>query len=314
MKEQRLATRAGYGEALCKLGKEHKNLVVLDADLGHATGSLKFQQCYPNRYIEAGIAEQNLIGMAVGLSKVGYVPFASSFAVFAAGRGFEIIRNAVAYAKANVKIVGSHSGITPAGDGGTHQCIEDIALMRSLPGMVVLSPCDYNQVQLLTKAAYEYQGPVYMRTSREPMPLITTLDDSVEIGKAQLLREGGDLCIISTGIMTPLSIEASRILAGKNIQASILNIHTIKPLDIASISEIVPKCHGRFLVCEEANRCGGLGEAIVYGLSGKIPFKMRHVCIEDRFGQSGLTKELLEEYGITSENIVKTAIELINGL
>lgn len=308
----RLATRAGYGAALVKMGKEHEDLIVLDADLGHATGTLKFRDTYPDRYIEAGIAEQDLIGLAVGLSKTGYVPFASSFAVFAAGRGFEIIRNAVAYSRSNVKIVASHSGITPAGDGGTHQCIEDIALMRSLPNMTVLSPCDYNQVQLLAEAAYEFEGPVYMRTSREPMPLVTSLEDAVTIGKAQKLRGGSDVCIVSTGIMTPLAMEAAKALSAQGIEATVLNIHTIKPLDTETIREEVAACHDRVLVCEEANRCGGLGEAIAYDLLGRFPARMGHVCVNDRFGQSGLTAELLGEYGITSENIAAQARALVS--
>lgn len=307
---ERKATRQGYGDGLVALGKKYENVLVLDADLGHATGSLAFRKAFPERYLEAGIAEQNLIGMAVGLSKTGFVPFASSFAMFSAGRAFEIIRNAAAYSKANVKIAGSHSGITPAGDGGTHQCIEDIAAMRSIPNMMILSPCDYEQAKLLVEAAYHYQGPVYLRTSREPMPIVTDPSDTITLGKAQLLRPGQDLCIVSTGIMTPLAVEAAQQLAEEGIQAAILNIHTIKPLDTKTICQQVAACGGRVLVCEEANRLGGLGEAVAYALLGQGPVQFAHVAVDDRFGQSGLSGELLEEYGITSEHIAAKARSL----
>ncbi len=305
------ATRQGYGDALAEMGAKYADMIVLDADLGHATGSLTFRKAFPDRYIEAGIAEQNLIGMAVGLSKTGFVPFASSFAMFSAGRAFEIVRNAAAYSSANVKIVGSHSGITPAGDGGTHQCIEDIAVMRAIPNMTVLCPCDYNQAKVLTEAAYHIKGPVYMRTSREPMPSVTTPDDKVEIGKAQKLRDGGDLCIVSTGVMTPLAMEAAEKLSAEGVEATILNIHTIKPLDTDTVVNAVSACNGRLLVCEEANRLGGLGEAIAYALVGRSGVKMAHVAVDDRFGQSGLSGELLAEYGITSENIAARAKSLL---
>lgn len=300
---EKKATRQGYSDGLVELGKKYNNVIVLDADLGHATGTATFQKAFPGRYIEAGIAEQNMIGMAVGLSKTGYVPFATSFAMFTAGRAFEIIRNAVAYSNANVKIVGSHCGITPAGDGGTHQCIEDIAAMRAIPNMTVLSPCDYNQVKLLVEAAYLHNGPVYMRTSREPMPIVTRETDTIEIGKAQKLRDGNDVCVVSTGIMTPLAVEAAQLLAEEGIQVAILNIHTIKPLDTDAICRETMACGGKVLVCEEANCMGGIGEAIAYGLMGKDEIRMGHVAVDDRFGQSGLTVELLDEYGITVENI-----------
>ncbi len=300
---EKKATRYGYNEGLIELAKDHEDLIVLDADLGHATGSLAFRQAYPERYIETGIAEQNLIGMAAGLARVGYVPFANSFAVFSAGRAFEIIRNSVCYSNINVKIVGSHSGITPAGDGGTHQCIEDIAAMRSLPNMTVLSPCDFNQAKLMAKLMYEHQGPCYMRTSREPMPIVTSPDDKIEIGKAQILKKGTDVCIVATGVMTALAVSAVEELAAEGISAELVNIHTIKPLDMETIKASAEKCGGRLLVCEEANCMGGLGEAICYGLVGVGGIKFDHIAVMDRFGQSGLSAELLEEYGITSENI-----------
>ena len=304
------ATRHGYNEGLVELAKEHEDIICLDADLGHATGSLVFRKAFPDRYIETGIAEQDLIGMAAGLARTGFVPFANSFAVFTAGRAFEIIRNAVCYSNVNVKIVGSHSGITPAGDGGTHQCIEDIAAMRSLPNMTVLSPCDFNQAKLMAKVMYEHYGPCYMRTSREPMPIITSLDDKIELGKAQILKEGKDVCIVATGVMTCLAKEAVERLAEEGIDAELVNIHTIKPLDMDTIKKETLKCHGRVLVCEEANMYGGLGEAVSYGLVGTDGIKFDHIAVMDRFGQSGLSGELLEEYGITAENIMNHAREL----
>lgn len=297
------ATRHGYNEGLVELAKEHEDIICLDADLGHATGSLVFRNAFPDRYIETGIAEQDLIGMAAGLARTGFVPFANSFAVFTAGRAFEIIRNAVCYSNVNVKIVGSHCGITPAGDGGTHQCIEDIAAMRSLPNMTVLSPCDFNQAKLMAKVMYEHKGPCYMRTSREPMPIITSLEDKIELGKAQVLKEGKDVCIVATGVMTCLAKEAVDSLAEEGVDAALVNIHTIKPLDMDTIREYTKKCGGRVLVCEEANMYGGLGEAVAYGLVGTDGVKFDHVAVMDKFGQSGLSGELLEEYGITSANI-----------
>ena len=304
---EKKATRQGYGDGLVELGKKYENVIVLDADLGHATGTLAFRKAFPERYIEAGIAEQDLVGLAVGISKTGFVPFASSFAMFSAGRAFEIVRNAAAYSKANVKITGTHSGITPAGDGGTHQCIEDIAAMRSIPNMTVLCPCDYEQAKKAVEAAYHIDGPVYIRISREPTAIVTSPDDPLEVGKAQKLRDGKDLCIVSTGIMTPLSVEAAEVLAAEGIQATILNIHTIKPLDTDTICAETFRCGGRVLVCEEANRMGGIGEAAAYALLGKGEAHMAHVAVDDRFGQSGLTAELLAEYGITVDNIVAQA-------
>ena len=297
------ATRHGYSEGLAELAKDHKDIVCLDADLGNATGSQAFFKAIPERYIEAGIAEQNMIGMAVGLAKTGFVPFANSFAVFAAGRAFEIIRNQVCYSNINVKIVGSHSGVTPAADGGSHQCIEDIALMRSLPNMTVLSPCDFNQAKLMAKLMYEHVGPCYMRTSREAMPIVTSLDDEIELGKAQVLREGRDVCIVATGVMTALAVAAVDELKEEGINAMLINIHTIKPLDIETITDGLAKCGGKILVCEEANMYGGLGEAVTYGLVGTDGVKFDHIAIMDRFGQSGNSAEVLGEYGITTANI-----------
>lgn len=307
---EKLAIRQGYGDGLLELAAQHEDVIVLDADLAHATGTLKFKNTYPERFFEAGIAEQNLIGMAAGLAHTGFVPFATSFAMFAAGRACEVIRNAVAYSNANVKIVGSHSGITPAGDGGTHQCIEDIAWMRAIPGMTVLCPCDYRQAKLLVKKAYEWKGPVYLRTSREPMPLITPETDDITIGKAQVLREGGDLCIISTGIMTCYAMEAAETLAAEGVQAAVLNIHTIKPLDAETILRYAQRC-GRVLTMEEHNICGGLSEAVALCLLGKVSVRFDSVAVMDRFGQSGVTAELFAEYGLDMASILQKAKQLL---
>ena len=304
------ATRFGFYEGLVELAKEHSNIYALDADLAKTTGSVAFQKAFPERYIDVGIAEQNMVGISAGLSKVGIVPFCSSMAVFAVGRAFEIIRNGVAYSRLNVKIVGSHGGITAAGDGGSHQCVEDVGVMRSLPNMVVLQPCDSNQARLIARMAYEHNGPVYIRTSREPMENITSQTDSIELGKIQTLVEGKDLCIVASGMMTCLAKQALDILKDNGVSASLVNVHTIKPFDTDGIVSAVKKCGGKVLVCEESNMVCGLTEAVAGSLVEENGIKISHVAIEDRFGQSGATAELLEAYGITKENIAKKAMEL----
>lgn len=304
------ATRFGFYEGLVELAKEHQDIYALDADLAKTTGSVAFQKAIPERYIDVGIAEQNMVGISAGLSKVGIVPFCASMAVFATGRAFEIIRNGVAYSHLNVKIVGSHGGITAAGDGGSHQCVEDIGVMRSLPNMVVLQPCDGNQARLIAKMAYETRGPVYIRTSREPMENITSLDDKIELGKVQSLAEGKDLCIVASGMMTCLANQALEILKAQGVNASLINIHTIKPFDKEGIIREVRKCGGKVLVCEESNMVCGITEAVASSLVEEDGIKMSYVAIEDRFGQSGATAELLEAYGITKENIAAKAMEL----
>lgn len=304
------ATRFGFYEGLVELAKEHSNIYALDADLAKTTGSVAFQKAFPERYIDVGIAEQNMVGISAGLSKVGIVPFCSSMAVFAVGRAFEIIRNGVAYSRLNVKIVGSHGGITAAGDGGSHQCVEDVGVMRSLPNMIVLQPCDSNQARLIARKAYEHNGPVYIRTSREPMENITSQTDSIELGKIQTLVEGKDLCIVASGMMTCLAKQALDILKENGVGASLVNVHTIKPFDTDGIVSAVKKCGGKVLVCEESNVVCGLTEAVASSLVEENGIKISHVAIEDRFGQSGATAELLEAYGITKENIAKKAMEL----
>lgn len=304
------ATRFGFYEGLVELAKEHSNIYALDADLAKTTGSVAFQKAFPERYIDVGISEQNMVGISAGLSKVGIVPFCSSMAVFAVGRAFEIIRNGVAYSRLNVKIVGSHGGITAAGDGGSHQCVEDVGVMRSLPNMVVLQPCDSNQARLIAKMAYEHDGPVYIRTSREPVENITSQADSIEFGKIQTLAQGKDLCIVASGMMTCLAKQALDILKANGVSASLVNVHTIKPFDKEGIVSAVRKCGGKVLVCEESNMVCGLTEAVAGSLVEEDGIKISHVAIEDRFGQSGATAELLEAYGITKENIADKAMEL----
>ena len=290
---EKLASRFGFYQGLIEVAATHPDVVVVDADLAKTTGSYAFEKAYPDRFIDVGIAEQNMIGFSAGLARSGLVPFCGSMAVFSAGRGFELIRNAVAYSSINVKIIGSHGGITAAGDGGSHQCIEDIAIMRALPNMVVLSPCDSEQARKLAHLMYGYKGPMYLRTSREPVEAVTTQYDEILIGKAQKLRSGKDVCIIATGMMTPLAVQAAKELAAEGVESTLLNI-----------------CQGRVLVCEEANDMGGLTDAVARVLVGK-PVQFDFVSVHDRFGQSGATEELLHAYGITSDHIAEKAKALV---
>lgn len=310
---EKKASRFGFYQGLVKVAEEHPEVLALDADLAKTTGSDAFRKVFPERYIDCGIAEQNMIGIAAGLARVGYVPYCSSMAVFSAGRAFEIIRNGVAYSSINVKIVGSHGGITAAGDGGTHQAIEDIAIMRSLPNMVVLSPCDSEQAEKLARLMYEHKGPAYIRTSREPVESVTGPEDEIVLGKAQKLRDGKDVCIIATGMMTVLASKACEALSSEGIEASLVNIHTIKPLDAEGILKEVRASGKKVVVCEEANVIGGLTEAVARVLVEEDGVKFRAVGVEDIFGQSGATAELLNAYGITSENIAAKAAELVKG-
>lgn len=308
--QEKKATRQGYGDGLVELMREKEDVIVLDADLAHATGTLAVKKAFPDRFVDVGISEQNMVGMAVGLSQTGYVPYASSFAMFIAGRAGEIIRNCAAYSNANAKFTGSHSGITPAGDGGTHQCIEDLGIMRAIPNMTILSPCDYNQAKTLVRLAYDVQGPVYIRTSREPVPVLTEETQELDIGKAQLLRDGTDMCIISTGFPVSLAMEAAEALAEKDISVAVLNMHTIKPLDNDAILHYANTCKN-ILVIEEHNVNAGLSDAVASVLVGKDGIAFDRIGIEDRFGQSGLTEEILTEYGFTVTNFVNRALSLI---
>ena len=306
-----LATRAGYGQGLLDIGALYDDVVVLEGDLGAATGTAAFGKAYPDRYVEAGIAEQNEVGMASGLAATGWVPFVTSFAIFTAGRACEIVRNAVAYNKMNVKLVGSHCGITPALDGGSHMCIEDIAWMKAIPGMVVLNPCDYNQTRLMVKKMYEYDGYAYMRTSREPVVCVTSMEDDIEIGKAQVLREGKDLTIAATGIMTTYACEVAEKLAEEGIECTVLNYHTIKPFDEETLLKYVGQTNN-LLTVEEHNIIGGFGESCKSALFGKVgAIDYDYVAVDDKFGETGVRASLFPIYGLDNETIYRKAKALV---
>lgn len=298
----KIATRESYGNTLVELGQENENLVVLDADLAAATKTGMFMKAFPDRHINCGIAECNMVGVAAGLAATGKVPFASSFAMFAAGRAFEQVRNSVGYPKLNVKIGATHAGISVGEDGATHQCNEDIALMRTIPGMVVINPADDVEARAAVKAAYEHYGPVYLRFGRLPVPIINGEDYKFELGKGVVLREGKDLTIIATGLPVAESLEAAERLAAEGIDAKVINIHTIKPLDeelvIAAAKET-----GKVVTVEEHSVIGGLGSAVCDVLSEKAPTKVMKIGINDVFGESGPALELVKKYGLDSDSI-----------
>ena len=301
---KKIATREGYGTALVELGREHDNIVVLDADLAGATKTGTFKKVFPDRHLNFGIAEGNMMSAAAGLAATGMVPFASSFAMFATGRAFEQIRNSIAYPHLNVKICASHGGISVGEDGASHQCCEDYALMRSLPGMVVMSPADNVEAIAMVKAAYDYVGPVYIRTGRSAVPVFHAEDFKFEIGKGEVVREGGDIAIIANGLMVYEAMKAGEALAEQGINAMIVNMATIKPLDKALVLEAARKC-GKVITCEEHSVIGGLGEAVCALLSEKLPTPVRRIGMNDEFGRSGPAAELLQHYGLCAENIVK---------
>lgn len=302
---KKIATRDSYGNALVELGKEHENLLVLDADLAAATKTAVFKKEFPERHIDCGIAECNMIGVAAGLAATGKVPFASSFAMFAAGRAFEQIRNSVGYPKLNVKIGATHAGISVGEDGATHQCNEDIALMRTIPGMVVINPSDDVEARAAVKAAYEYEGPVYLRFGRLAVPVINDREDyKFELGKGVVLREGKDITLIATGLPVAETLEAAEKLAADGIDAKVINIHTIKPLDEDLIVEAAKET-GKVVVIEEHSVIGGLGSAVCDVLSEKAPTKVLKIGINDTFGESGPALELIKKYGLDAESIYK---------
>ena len=298
--------RDGYGDALVEL--ENENIVVLDADLAHATMSSIFLSKYPERFFNLGIAEQNLFGVATGMAHSGLTVFAGTFAMFATGRAYEQVRNSVCYSNANVKVVGTHAGLSPCSDGGSHQTIEDIALMRVLPNMTVFSPCDYNQTKQLVKEAAKIKGPVYIRLGRMPSPMFT--QGNIEVGKAQILREGNDICLISTGVMVWKCLQAAEELQKKGIEASVINVHTMKPFDEDTILKYAKHCH-RVVTVEEHSIIGGLGSIVAETLLGKGDFCFKRIGIDDKFGQSGDFEELMEFYGLTKENIISTCEKMM---
>ena len=300
---KKIATRDSYGNALVELGKEHDNLVVLDADLAAATKTGVFKKEFPERHIDCGIAEGNMVGVAAGLAAAGKVPFASSFAMFAAGRAFEQIRNSVAYPHLNVKIGATHAGISVGEDGATHQCNEDIALMRSIPGMVVLNPSDDIEARAAVKAAYEYEGPVYLRFGRLAVPVINDREDyKFEMGKGVVLREGKDLTIVASGLPVANCLEVAERLSAEGIEAKVINIHTIKPLDEDLIVSAAKET-GKVVTVEEHSVIGGLGSAVCDVLSEKAPTKVLKIGVNDVFGESGPALELLKKYGLDTDGI-----------
>ena len=305
------ATRESYGEALAALGAEYPNLVVLDADLAAATKTSIFKKAYPERHIDCGIAEGNMVGVAAGLAAAGMIPFASSFAMFVAGRAFEQIRNSVGYPHLNVKIGATHAGISVGEDGATHQCNEDIALMRSIPGMVVLSPSDDVEAKAAVRAAIEHQGPVYLRFGRLAAPIFHSQDYDFEIGKGYLLKEGNDLTIVATGLMVYEALTAAQTLEQEGIHARVLNYPTIKPLDQALLCQAAKET-GRIVTVEEHSVIGGLGGAVCETLSACCPVPVHRIGIQDTFGTSGSAKELLKHFGLTADGIVHQIHEILS--
>ena len=308
----KIATRESYGKALAEFGAIYKNLVVLDADLAAATKTGTFKKAFPDRFFDCGIAENNMIGAAVGLSLCGKIPFASTFAMFAAGRSFEQIRNAIGYPHNNVKIGATHAGITVGEDGATHQCNEDIALMRTIPGMVILNPADDTEARLAVKAAIEHDGPVYLRFGRMAVPTYFGDDYEFKIGKGVKMADGNDVALIATGIEVEQALAARELLAAEGISASVVNISTIKPLDEELVVAEAARC-GAVVTCEEHNIIGGLGGAVCECLAEKKPTPVLRVGVQDVFGRSGPAKELVSYFGLDAASIAakaKAAISL----
>lgn len=305
------ATRESYGEALRDFAETYENLVVLDADLAAATKTGIFKKAYPERFFDCGIAEANMMGVAAGLAASGKIPFASTFAMFAAGRAYEIVRNSIGYPHLNVKIGATHAGISVGEDGATHQCNEDIALMRTIPGMVILNPSDDIEAKAAVKAAYEHEGPVYMRFGRLAVPIINDRPDyKFEIGKGVTLREGKDVAIIATGLCVSESLAAAEKLAADGIDAKVINIHTIKPLDEDLVVAAAKEC-GKVVTVEEHSVIGGLGSAVCETLSRKAPTPVKNIGVQDCFGESGPAVALLEKYGLNAEGIYASVKEFV---
>lgn len=302
---KKIATRESYGNALVEVGKENPNVVVLDADLAAATKTGTFKKVFPERHIDCGIAECNMTGVAAGLATTGKIPFISSFAMFAAGRNFEQVRNSIGYPHLNVKIGATHAGISVGEDGATHQCLEDLALMREIPGMVVINPSDDVEAKAAVKAAYEHVGPVYLRFGRLAVPVINdTPDYKFEVGKGITLKEGTDVTIFATGLEVSESLEAAKMLEADGISAEVINIHTIKPLDEELVVASATKT-GKVVTVEEHSIIGGLGSAVAEVLCEKAPTKMLRIGVNDKFGESGPAVELLHKYELDAEGIYK---------
>ena len=309
---KKIATRDSYGSTLVELGEKYENLVVLDADLAAATKTGMFKKAFPDRHFNCGIAESNMVGIAAGLAATGKVPFVSSFAMFVAGRAFEQIRNSVGYPHLNVKIGATHAGISVGEDGATHQCNEDIALMRTIPGMVVINPADDIEARAAVKAAFEYEGPVYLRFGRLAVPVINDPETyHFELGKGVVLKEGKDLTIVATGLTVAPSLEAAQMLEKDGVNAKVINIHTIKPLD-EDLIVAAAKETGKVVTVEEHSIIGGLGSAVCDCLSEKMPTLTKKIGIRDVYGESGPALELLHKYKLDAEGIYSQIKEFLN--
>ena len=305
------ATRESFGEALCELAKENKDIVVFDADLAAATKTSIFQKEYADRFFDCGISEGNMIGVAAGMAAAGKIPVAASFAMFATGRAFEQIRNSVAYPELNVKIAGSHAGISTGEDGATHQCVEDMGIMRAIPGMVVLNPADHWEMKAATKAAIEYNGPVYIRLGRLAIDSFNDPENySFELGKGITLHEGSDVTVIATGLVVNEALKAVRELEAEGISARLINIHTIKPIDREIIAKAARET-GRIITVEEHNVVGGLADAVCQVLAEECPVKVTKIGVQDCFGYSGPAWELLDKFGLTQPHIAKVIREVV---
>ena len=302
------ATRAAYGEALAELGKTNDKVVVLDADLSKSTMTATFQKAFPDRFFNIGIAEANMVDIAAGMSTMGLIPFCSTFAMFGAGRVYEQIRNSIAYPRLNVKLCMSHAGVSVGEDGASHQCLEDLALMRVIPGMTVLCPADATETRKAVFAAAELDGPVYIRLARLATPVFEE-DYPFEIGKANVLREGADVAVFATGLMVSEALKAADLLAAQGVSAAVINVHTVKPIDSECVTEWARKC-GRVVTVEEHSVIGGLGDAVADVLMGKICCQFKKIGIQDQFGQSGKAKDVLREYGLTAPQIAESILSI----
>ena len=300
---KKIATRQSYGEALLELAQDHDDFVVLDADLAAATQTGKFKAVHPERFFDVGIAESNLMGVAAGIAAAGHKAFASTFAMFAAGRAFEQVRNSIGYPHLNVKIGATHAGISVGEDGATHQCNEDLALMRTIPGMTVIAPCDDVEAKAAVRAAYELDGPVYMRFGRLAVPVVNDAENfEFEIGKGIVMREGTDVTIVACGLMVQSALEAAERLATDGISAEVIDMHTIKPIDADLIVESAKKT-GRVVTCEEHSVIGGLGSAVCDVLAERLPVPVRKLGVNDVFGESGPAVDLLHKYGLDADGV-----------
>ena len=308
---KKIATRDSYGNGLVELGKIHENIVVLDADLAGATKSGMFKKAFPERHFNCGIAESNMVGVGAGLSTMGLVPFVSTLAMFVAGRAYEQVRNTIGYPHLNVKICATHGGISVGEDGASHQCCEDFALMRTIPGMTVMCPSDDVEARKMLRAAYEMEGPVYIRFGRAATPVYHDESFAFAVGKGEVLRNGKDVAIIATGILVPEAIDAGERLAAEGIRARVINMATIKPLDKDIVIQAAEDC-GKIVTVEEHNIIGGLGEAVCAVLAENCPVPVHRIGVNDKFGHSGPAAELLKQFGLTSEHIVAHTKKLIS--